>query len=78
MADSKQSVIVSLAILNYATWKMQYMMALKKEGVLGIVSGTEAAPAEDANDKGGKTKHLSLLFSRLTRRFCIYLETQTI
>lgn len=51
MADSKQAVIVPLTGPNYATWKVQCTMALKKEGVWGVVSGTEAAPAEDADDK---------------------------
>lgn len=51
MADSKQAVIVPLTGSNYATWKVQCTMALKKEGVWGVVSGTETAPAEDADDK---------------------------
>ena len=50
MADSEQAVIVPLTGPNYTTWKMQCTMALKK-GVWGVVSGTEAAPVEDAEDK---------------------------
>ena len=48
MGDVKQVLIFPLKGPNYATWKMQCMMALKKEGVWRIVSGTEAPPAEDA------------------------------
>ena len=34
---------------NYATWKVQCMMALKKDEVWKIVNGTEQAPADDAD-----------------------------
>ena len=50
MVDSKQAVIVPLTGPNYVTWKVQCTMVLKKEGVWSIVSGTEAAPAEDAEE----------------------------
>ena len=49
MAESRQVVIAPLKGPNYATWKVQCMMALKKDGVWGIVSGTEQAPADDAD-----------------------------
>ena len=51
MADSKQAVIVPLTGPNYATWKVQCTMALKKEGVWSIVNGAEAPPADDAEAK---------------------------
>ena len=36
---------------NYATWKVQCTMALKKEGFWSIVSGGEEPPAETAAEK---------------------------
>ena len=48
MGDVKQVLIVPLKGPNYATWKVQCTMALKKDGVWGIVNGTEAPPADDA------------------------------
>ena len=48
MGDVKQVLIVPLKGPNYATWKVQCIMALKKDGVWGIVSGTEAPPADGA------------------------------
>ena len=51
MAESKQVSIVLLRGPNYATWKVQCTMALKKDGVWGIVSGTEEAPASDVYPK---------------------------
>ena len=50
MVDSKQAIIVSLTGPNYATWKVQCTVALKK-GVWSIVSGTEAAPAENTKER---------------------------
>ena len=46
MAESKTSVIVPLTGANYPTWKVQYRMALVRDGLWGIVSGTEDAPVE--------------------------------
>ena len=51
MAELKQVSIVPLKGPNYATWKVQCTMALKKDGVWGIVSDTEEAPASDADPK---------------------------
>ena len=39
--------IVQLNGSNYATWKIQCKMALKKDNLWGIVDGTETEPAED-------------------------------
>jgi len=50
MADLKQAVIVPLTGPNYATWKVQCTVALKK-GAWGIVSSTKAAPGDDAEAK---------------------------
>ena len=36
---------------NYATWKVQCTMALKKDGLWTIVSGGEEPPAADADEK---------------------------
>ena len=38
--------IVSLNGSNYPTWKIQCRMALLKDGLWSIVSGTEVLPAE--------------------------------
>ena len=46
MAESKSSAIVPLNGANYPTWKLQCRMALVRDGLWGIVSGTETAPAE--------------------------------
>lgn len=52
MAESKAAVaVVPLNSTNYATWKIQCKMALVKEGLWGIVSGTETAPAEGADQQ---------------------------
>ena len=46
MAESKTVAVVPLNRSNYATWKVQCKMALVKDGLWGIVSGKETAPAE--------------------------------
>ena len=46
MAESKTVAVIPLNTKNYATWKVQCKMALVKDGVWGIVNGTETAPAE--------------------------------
>ena len=40
--------VVPLNSSNYSTWKIQCKMALVKEGLWGIVDGTETAPTEVA------------------------------
>ena len=49
--ELKQVMIVLLKGPNYATRKVQCTMALKKDEVWGIESGTEEAPAGDADPK---------------------------
>ena len=49
MAEIK-TVIVPLNEKNYPTWKVQCRMALIRDSLWGIVSGTEAAPAEEHAD----------------------------
>ena len=44
MAEGKHISIVALDGSNYPTWKIQCRMALIREGLWGIVSGTEAPP----------------------------------
>ena len=51
MAEAKTVTIVPLNESNYGTWKIQCRMALMKDGLWGIVSGTEATPAETDADK---------------------------
>ena len=45
-----KTVIVPLNGKNYPTWKVQCQMALMKDCVWDIVSGTEEAPGEDNAD----------------------------
>ena len=45
MATPNSSGIVPLSGSNYNTWKIQCKMALLKQQLWGIVSGTETAPA---------------------------------
>ena len=44
MAESKTVAIVPLGDSNYPTWKVQCQMALKRDGLWNIVSGSETAP----------------------------------
>ena len=39
---------------NYATWKVQCRMALIKEGLWGIVNGTESISEDASNDEKNK------------------------
>ena len=54
MADSKSMVIVPLSGSNYGTWKVQCRMALMKDSLWGIVSGSETAPSQADVDKYAK------------------------
>ena len=51
MAESKIVAVVPLNSTNYSTWKIQCKMALIKEGLWGIVNGTERAPTKNANQQ---------------------------
>ena len=42
--DLKTVAIVPLNGRNYPTWKVQCRMALVRDGLWGIVSGSETAP----------------------------------
>ncbi len=44
MAESRTIAMVPLNGSNYRTWKVQCKMALMKDGLWGIVNGTETAP----------------------------------
>ena len=55
MAESKLA-IVPLTGANYPTWKIQCKMSLIKDGLWGIVDGSEAAPAET---DGAYSKYIS-------------------
>ena len=46
MAESKTVTVVPLNGSNYPTWKVQCRMALMKDGLWGIVNGTETPPGE--------------------------------
>ena len=52
MSEMKTVGIVPLNGTNYPTWKLQCRMALMKDGLWGIVSGTEAAPDRERNAEG--------------------------
>ena len=47
MAEVRSTAVVPLNGKNYPTWKVQCRMALIKDGLWGIVDGTEAIPGED-------------------------------
>ena len=51
MAESKIVAVVPLNSSNYATWKIQCKMALMKDGLWGIVNGTETVPTEGAEQQ---------------------------
>jgi hypothetical protein len=51
MAESKIVAVVPLNSTNYSTWKIQCKMALIKEGLWGIVNGTERAVTENADQQ---------------------------
>ena len=57
MAEMKTVAIIPLNGRNYPTWKVQCRMALMKDGLWGIVSGTEVDPGEDHAD--AHTKFMS-------------------
>ena len=44
MAESKTVTVIPLNSTNYSTWKIQCKMALIKDGLWGIVNGTETVP----------------------------------
>ena len=54
MAESKTVMVVPLNGSNYGTWKVQCRMALVKDGLWSIVSGTETAPASTEAEKYAK------------------------
>lgn len=51
MAEVKTISIAPLNGSNYPTWKVQCRMALMKEGLWGIVDGSETPPPENESDK---------------------------
>ena len=58
MSEMKTVAVVPLNGTNYPTWKLQCRMALMKDGLWGIVSGTESAPNREA-DAERHTKFVS-------------------
>jgi transposase InsO family protein len=49
MASESKTAIVPLNDSNYSTWKVQCRMALMKDGLWGIVTGTERCPDQAAD-----------------------------
>ena len=58
MADAKAVSIVPLSGTNYPTWKVQCRMALIREGLWGIVAGTEGCP-DSATDADKHMKYMA-------------------
>ena len=56
MASENHSVIVPLNSSNYATWKIQFRMALIRDAVWNIVDGTEVAPTGSAATAEAQSK----------------------
>ena len=55
MAEGKTVSVVSLNGTNYPSWKVQCRMALIREGLWGIVAGTEEPPNRETDaDKYAK------------------------
>ena len=50
IAETRKVLIEPLNGQNYATWKVQCKMALIKDGLWNIVTGTEGEP-EGENDR---------------------------
>ena len=48
--DLKTVAIVPLNGRNYPTWKIQCQMALVRDGLWGIVNGSERAPSVEEAD----------------------------
>ena len=53
-SESKTVTVIPLNGSNYPTWKVQCRMALMKDGLWSIVSGSELAPAAAEADKYAK------------------------
>ena len=53
-SESKTVTVIPLNGSNYPTWKVQCRMALMKDGLWSIVSGSERAPAAAKADKYAK------------------------
>ena len=58
MSEMKTVSIVTLNGTNYPTWKLQCRMALMKDGLWGIVNGSESAP-DAATDAEKHAKFVS-------------------
>ena len=54
MAESKSVTVVPFNGSNYGTWEVQCRMALVKNGLWSIVSGTETASAPTEAEKFAK------------------------
>jgi len=54
MAESRSVSVIPLNGSNYRTWKVQCKMALMKEGLWGIVEGTEVASDSTEVDRHAK------------------------
>ena len=64
MAESKTVTVIPLNSTNYSTWKIQCKMALIKDGLWGIVNGTETVPegaAEQAKFVLRKDRALAII-----------------
>ena len=80
MADAKAVSIIPLNGTNYPTWKVQCRMALIREGLWGIVAGTEECPDPTNADKytkymARKDRALATIVLAVDRPCSISLET---
>ena len=66
MAESKTVAVVPLNGSNYSTCKIQCKMAMVKDGLWGIVSWSETAPTEGADQQAKfamrKDKALAIMY----------------
>ena len=85
MVTGKAAVHATITPLdgsNYTTWKLQCQMALMKDGLWDIVTGTTVRPAgdEDAQAKFDKMrdKALAIIVLSLIHRYCTWWVSPSI
>ena len=59
-AEGRQVLVIPLNDTNYPTWKVQCRMVLIREGLWGIVAGTERCPDESTEAE----KHAKYMVQR--------------
>ena len=69
--DVKTVTLIPLNGSNYPAWKVQYRMALMKDGLWNIVKGTETPPAQR---EGGKYSKLVIKRDRALAIILLSIE----